>query len=204
MSSWFARRPVATVPRRTTTISVHLGRTSLAQLRSQVQRFLIDDDCRVVLSITGYDYFSQDTLGELTSIVDSSSGRVSLRGLDDYADALLPDAGTIDLRDQAQRAVTTLHTTVIVTVANAGRMLTKTELAHALELAVDTGLPIVTVDFRHIDELTPAIQLELAELSAVLVRLARTLLIVNANGRVASQIKAAGLSGSLHMGVEDI
>lgn len=202
MGPWFARRtPVATV-RRTTTISVHLGRTPLAELEAQVGRFLAADDGLVVVAIVGFDYFSENTLGALTALVDRGSGRVTLRGLDGFAEALLAESDAIDVRDLSDRAVTTLRTTVVVNAHIGGRELGVGEFARALHAAVDTGLPMVTVDFRHVDELAPATQLELAEMSAVLHRAGRTLLLVNANARIAEQLKPAGLSGSLHLAVE--
>lgn len=202
MAPWFVRSPPVMTIRRTTTISVHLGRTPLDQLQAQVERFLARDGGLVEVAIVGFDYFSQDTLAALTSMVDRGAGRVRLTGLDRFGEALLAEPGDVDLRDLSERAVTTLRTTVVVSAHTAGRELGEAEFARSLRAAAATELPIVTVDFRRFAELAPAVALELAELSAVLHRSGRTLLLVNANVRIGEQVKAAGLSGPVHLAVE--
>jgi anti-anti-sigma regulatory factor len=126
-------------------------------------------------------------------------------GLDAFVDQVLPPGppAVLDLRTDAERAVTHLTDVSVVTAITAGLPLSDDEFERALHLASQAGRSIVTIDLRHVDQLSPAQILALAEHSAELHHDIRTLIIVNATTVVAAQLRKAGLSGGLRMSIDD-
>lgn len=184
-------------------IDFALGRTSLAAVAGEVMSLLRDPEQGVVINVTGFDYFDEQ---ELTALNDLAtwSARVQVIGLDSYADQLLPAPTTIDVRPLAERAVTHLAGVTVLTAIIDGRPLDDHELDAALGLARTGGRPIVTVDLRHLERLSPAQILSLAETSGELYRDLGTLILVNTTSHVAEQLRNAGLSGAVRMRVDEL
>jgi anti-anti-sigma regulatory factor len=187
---------------RTRVISFHLGRTSLTALSAAVTDMLADPAISVVVEVNGFDYFDETELTKLVDLV-AAEPRLSLHGLEQYADRLIADApGTIDVRSRAERAVLHLSSVTVVTGIVDGHPLDDSTWQEALCIAFDAGRPMVTVDLRALAALSVGQVLALAELSADLHRAGRQFLLVNVGHEVAAQIRQAGLSGA-HMTEND-
>jgi anti-anti-sigma regulatory factor len=185
-----------------TVIEHIIGRSSLADLAAAVLRLLREPDRRIVVRVVGFDYFDQN---DLAAIADLStwSPRVDVEGLDSFADLLLPQQ-VVDVRSAAERAVTHLSNVTVITAIVDRSPLDDREFEKALSLAVAGGRDIVTVDLRHLEQLSPAQLLAIAESSADVQRQQRTLILVNTTGVVAEQLRRGGQSAVLRMTVDDL
>lgn len=191
--------------RRPHRIPLHLGRSSLTEVRDRLAALLRDLDAHVVLDVVGFDYFDEQLLADLLALRDLDADRVVVRGLDGFAAALLPAGPTVlDLRPAAERAVTLLDSVVVLTAVSDGDVLDDDAWEQALALATAAGRPIVAVDLRAVAELSPRQLLALAETSAELHRALGTLMLVNAGAVTAAQLRTAGLSGGLRMAVDEL
>lgn len=186
-------------------LPVHLGRTDLDELAATVRLLLASASEAIVLDVVGFDYFDEDALHALVAIGELAPDRVEVRGLDAYASALLPDKpAVIDARTAAERAVSHLASVTVVTAVVDGAVLDDAGWSEAITFALSARRQLVTIDLRSVAELSPGQLLTLAEASAELWRDLRTLLLVNATGTVAQQLKVAGLSGGLRLSVDEL
>ena len=186
-----------------TVIEYTLGHSSLASVAATVVKLLRDPDENIVVKVVGFDYFDEQDLTAISDLA-SWSPRVEVVGLDAFADMLLPPASVIDVRSMAERALTRLSSVAVVTVLVDGQPLTDHEFEDALQLALSAGPDILTVDLRHLAQLTPAQVLAIAEASAELHRQSRTLILVNTTTAVAHQLRRGGLSGALRMTADEL
>lgn len=188
-------------------LPVELGPTDLDAVVRAVQSLLRDPALHVVVDVQRFSYFDERALLTLDDLASSSGGRVEVQGLDRYAMAVQaaaePLPGEIDLRDRPHRAVSLHNNVAIGQLVVDGRPLGDAEVHATLTLLRESGRRIVTVDLRALQQLSPATQIGLAELSGDLAHERRTLLLVNAEVEVANQLRTAGLSGGLHLAVEE-
>jgi hypothetical protein len=200
MAALLRRRP------RVHTVPVNLGESSIAALADRVRQLLTDRNVLVVLDVVTFEFFDQHTLTALTDLVDSDD-RISLRGLDDYAETLLtaqaPPAEIVDVRTAAERSLTHLASVTVINAVVDGQPLDDATWDDALTLARAAGRHMVTLDLRAFPALTAHQALSLAEFTADLVRELRMLIVVNAHPRVADQLRVAGLHGELLLGIDD-
>lgn len=112
-----------------------LGRSSLAAVAATVIDLLHDPHQLVVVQVSGFDDFDED---ELAAINDLStwSPRIHVRGLEDFAERLLPPPAVVDIRSHAERSVTHLAAVTVLTAVAGGRPLSDHELDAALQLAL--------------------------------------------------------------------
>ena len=188
------------------TLSINLGETSIPALADQVHQLLIHRHTVVVLDVVAFEFFDEHTLTALTNLVDSDD-RISLRGLDDFAETLLtaqaPAAEVVDVRTAAERSLTHLATVTVITAVTEGNPLDDVTWDDALTLAHAARRQMVTLDLRGFLGLTAHQMFSLAEFTADLEREHRMLVVVNATPRVADQLRVAGLHGELLMGTDD-
>ena len=200
MAALLRRRP------RVHTVPVNLGETSIPALAGHVRQLLTDPRAVVVLHVVTFEFFDEHTLAALTDLVDSDD-RISLRGLDDYAETLLtaqaPAAEVVDVRTAAERSLTHLATVTVVTAVMDGQPLDDATWDDALTLARAAGRHLVTLDLRGFPALTAHQALSLAEFTADLERELRMMIVVNAPPRVADQLRVAGLHGALLLGTDE-
>jgi hypothetical protein len=180
-----------------------LGRTSLASIASTVTALLRDEQRIVVLHVSGFDYFDEHDIAALQDLA-SWSDRLSVVGLENYAEHVLPAPARVDVRSTAERAVVHLSGVSVVTAIVDGRPLDAHELDEALRLAVTHGRGIVTVDLRYLETLSPAAALGIAETWAELQCALRTMILVNATALAAEQLRSSGVSGALGLAVEEL
>ena len=187
---------------RTVVIPVALGTTDLDDVRKQVARALRRRRVHVVLDVIDFEYFDETTVSALLDLADDD--RVELRGMDNYASALLDaqPATVVDVRSAAERMVTNLEMVTVISGTRQNQPLDDLTWEQALALATAGGRKVVTVDLRHIDALTAHQLLVLAEFSADLVHAERTLVIVNVTPHVDRQLRTCGLHGDLLIGSE--
>jgi hypothetical protein len=185
------------------TIEFTLGRDSIADLGARVLDLLRDPEQVVTVRVVGFDYFDENDVTALTDLT-TWSPRVRVVGLDSFADqVLVPTPKVVDVRTHAERAVTSFADVTVVTAICQGERLDDVGFDQALRLAYEARRGIVTVDLRHVEQLTPAQIVTLAELSADLHWDLRTLIVVNAGLVVAAQLRSAGLSGGLRMSIDE-
>jgi hypothetical protein len=191
----------------TVVLPVELGTTDLTTTHRTVAHLLRNPNVRVVVDVQKFTYFDEGAVLGLTELAESSNGRVQVTGLEGFAAAMLPaddeSATPIDVRDRIDRAVTVHHNVTVVELVIDGRPLTDAEVDAVLERAVVSGRRIVTVDMRALAELTPSVQLALAELSGELSTELRTLLLVNVGTEMAAQLRMSGMTGGVHLAVEE-
>lgn len=200
MAALLRRRP------RVLVVPVSLGVTSVGALADRVRELLSDRHVLVVLDVVTFEFFDEHTLAALTDLVDSDD-RISLRGLDGYAETLLtaqaPQADVVDVRTAAERSLTHLANVTVVTAVTSGQPLDDATWDEALTLARDAGRHIVTLDLRAFPHLSAHQTLSLAEFTADLHHDHKVLMVVNAAPRVTEQLRVAGLHGELLMGTDE-